>query len=205
MSSIGIKYAGGTPAFHKKEGIKMKEEKVTTMVKGNIITFGIYEWLVLEVQNDRALLLNKYVICEKPYHEKRTDITWEKCSLRAFLNEEFYSSFNASDKARIIEVTNENVKYRYEIQNKEEDTKDLIFLLSIDDVLKYLSENLQLAKRLSHSKRYINRQQCQANWWTRSIDYDDNYARVMYNLLDMATNYPVDCVIGVRPALWLKL
>lgn len=40
------------------------------------------EWIVLEIQNDKALLLSKFIIDCKSYHNEQLDITWENCDLR---------------------------------------------------------------------------------------------------------------------------
>ena len=47
-------------------------------------------WRVLELDREAetALLIAEEPVCEKSYHDKREDITWEQCSLRKWLNEE---------------------------------------------------------------------------------------------------------------------
>ncbi|MBP5312109.1 MAG: toll/interleukin-1 receptor domain-containing protein, partial [Clostridia bacterium] len=55
--------------------------------KGSVVEFGSYpqtadgkvkpiEWLVLESYGSKAMLLRKYALDNKPYHEKRRSITW---------------------------------------------------------------------------------------------------------------------------------
>ena len=67
---------------------------------GDIIKFGNYfinddttkepiEWRVLEVSNDKALLITKDAIDCKPYNYEMRNITWENCTLRQWLNNEF--------------------------------------------------------------------------------------------------------------------
>jgi serine/threonine protein kinase len=43
---------------------------------GDVVTFGSYEWRVLEVHADKALLLSKYVIEQGRYNQEKTDVTW---------------------------------------------------------------------------------------------------------------------------------
>ena len=63
---------------------------------GSIVTFGRYEqdgdkengpeeieWVLLDVQDGKALLLSKYGLEAKPYNTEYTDVTWETCTLRA--------------------------------------------------------------------------------------------------------------------------
>lgn len=71
---------------------------------GSIVTFGAYEqdnntgngkeaieWLVLDYDaaNNRALVISLYALDCKPYNTEKKNVTWEKCTLRAWLNNEF--------------------------------------------------------------------------------------------------------------------
>lgn len=56
------------------------------------------EWMVLAVEGDEALLLSKYALDTQPYHDVEVDITWEKCTLRTWLNETFLAAaFDAGE------------------------------------------------------------------------------------------------------------
>jgi hypothetical protein len=70
------------------------------MYSQNIETmrFGNYDWRILEVVNSKALLLSETVIVTLPYHRPGGCITWENCTLRQYLNNEFYNSFSPQDK-----------------------------------------------------------------------------------------------------------
>ena len=73
------------------------------MKKGDIIEFGIYpqgadgsvlpiEWIVLDVNENEALLISRHGLDCKQYHHERTKITWEYCDLRKWLNNDFIRS-----------------------------------------------------------------------------------------------------------------
>lgn len=127
--------------------------------KGDEITFGSYPqtvsnnealtWIVLDVDDTKhaMLLLSKYIIDVQPYHtgddfiHGESHITWENCSLRAWLNHEFLNhAFTTSEQNRILttHLTNPD----NEIQGKDDvydaeggnDTDDKVFLLSLADV-----------------------------------------------------------------------
>jgi hypothetical protein len=107
------------------------------------IQFGAYQWRVLERKGDTALVITEQLLAQRFWHEKMDDVKWEACSLRAYLNGEFYNSFSPDDKARIVEVTNENPNTKgvgFEITNGNP-TKDKIFLLSLDEVLRYFGDS----------------------------------------------------------------
>ncbi|MBR4343211.1 MAG: hypothetical protein IKP88_11005 [Lachnospiraceae bacterium] len=136
---------------------------------GLIVTFGSYEqdnnfdngkepieWIVLSNDGEKLLLLSKYALEFKRFNEKKTAITWENCTLRSWLNSEFYNSaFNDREKALIIKSYLENHNNpKYDTYGGN-DTYDNVFLLSADDVLnteygfskEYKSENGDIARR----------------------------------------------------------
>ena len=71
---------------------------------GDLYLFGGYDWRVLEVQEKQILLLSDKILEQRAYHSSYSDITWDNCALRQYLNDEFYNKFNQSDKDRIILV-----------------------------------------------------------------------------------------------------
>ena len=65
---------------------------------GEDLTFS-----VIETEPGRALLLCDSAIGLAMYNEDNKDVTWEKSSLRAFLNGDFYASaFTSGEKAQIL-------------------------------------------------------------------------------------------------------
>ncbi|MDF2986435.1 MAG: hypothetical protein K0R50_1945 [Eubacterium sp.] len=78
------------------------------MQVGDKTSFGSYDWRVLDLQNNTALIITECIIEQRAYHDAYKDITWADCSLRKYLNVEFYDKFNVTDKSRIIPVINKN-------------------------------------------------------------------------------------------------
>ena len=88
------------------------------MIKiGSKVKFGKYyqensstktpiEWKVLDVIGDKVLLFSEKVLDAKAYNEDRIDITWETCSLRKWLNNEFYNLAFDSDEKKSIYTSN---------------------------------------------------------------------------------------------------
>ena len=117
---------------------------------GDIITFGSYEqdnvssngkepieWIVLSNDGEKMLLLSKYALDCKQYNTEDTEITWENCTLRNWLNGSFYNTaFSEKEKLMIkktIVVNDDNPESGTKGGNN---TSDNIFLLSIDDMKK---------------------------------------------------------------------
>ena len=66
------------------------------------------EWLVLDQNGENFLLLSKYAIEAMPFHEQCGESTWERCSLRRWLNWTFYDhAFSTTEKHDILQVLNE--------------------------------------------------------------------------------------------------
>ena len=78
-------------------------DQMKTCKVGDIVKFGNYhgegiEWQVLDVKDDKVLLITKYGIDSKLYDEEYGEANWEKCSLRNWLNGEFLNkAFNKEE------------------------------------------------------------------------------------------------------------
>ena len=189
------------------------------MKVGDTISFGKYQWRVLDIQDGKALILSDTVIVNKAYHAEPKEITWEKCTLRQYLNGEFYNSFSTEGKARILETTIPNNDNPWYGTSGGAATKDRIFLLSIEEVVKYFGDSGQL-KNQPKDAYSINDQYNSARiakdangnalwWWLRSPGYGSHDAAYVYddgilNVLGLFV-YLSHTSGGARPALWLNL
>ncbi len=200
------------------------------MQTGDKISFGSYEWRVLEVKNNTALIITEYIIEQRAYHNAYKDITWADCSLRKYLNSEFYDRFTTAEKSRIIPVLNKNPDNQWYGTKGGTDTQDSIFLLSIEEtVCRYFGDSSSTLyspgknqrywferKDKNNSKRIArleNRKEGSWWWWLRSpgrvsikavyIHGDGNIGIQGNNILKGNIS-DGECKGGVRPALWLK-
>lgn len=80
--------------------VKFQPHVVSRLKIGDYVKFGIYpqntvnvqepiEWLVLDVYGNDVLLVSRYGLDYKQYHNGFDGITWEDCDLRKWLNGEF--------------------------------------------------------------------------------------------------------------------
>ncbi|MBD3887690.1 hypothetical protein IFO70_39940 [Phormidium tenue FACHB-886] len=189
-------------------------------MKDDLITFGNYDWRVLDFKDDRALIITEAIIELRWYNNDFVDITWANCELRKYLNNEFYNTFNPYEKAKVITVINSNPDNPWFKTKGGIDTTDSIFLLSLEEVCKYFGnskENLLIKGKQKWLIDDENNQKRQAkydsdyHWWRlRSPGY---YERTSASVNANGNIYvrgngvygrPRDGG-GVRPALWLKL
>lgn len=190
---------------------------------GDIVPFGQYpqgangeimplEWRVLDVQNDRALLLADKLIDCKRYHEEWVDVTWETCTLRQWLNSEFISkAFNSGEQSKIATVTNQNPNNPKYGTTGGNSTQDRVFALSIDEVKKYFSsDSAMIAYATLYTKTqgvYVNKDTGGSWWWLRSRGSYHDIAAGVYS--DGGVDFYGDLVGSLdgaaRPAFRLNL
>ena len=145
---------------------------------GAVISFGNYYWRILDIQNDTALIITEEIIEQRPYHDVYKNITWAGCALRKYLNGEFYDSFDTSDKARIITVTNKNPDNLWYGTNGGIDTQDRIFILSLEEaVCTYFGDS---------SANLYNRGEKQKYWFERN---DENNSKRGAKFKGVQCNY----------------
>ncbi len=117
------------------------------LTSGDIIVFGSYEqdnnfdngrepieWIVLENSDSEILLLSKYALDCQKYNDVSEAVTWEKCSLREWLNREFYNNaFNKKEKTWILDSELKNRNDDVYGTSGGNDTTDKVFLLSKEE------------------------------------------------------------------------
>lgn len=207
---------------------------------GDTVLFGSYrqdgspgnekspiEWLVLEKRGGRLLLLSKYALDCKKYNERRGNVTWETCTLRSWLNGEFYSTaFDGTEQERILMTTVKNEDNPVYGTKGGKTTKDKVFLLSIGEVLRYFNPDPEAESpaRCVKATEYARAQggftYCEAKcewgntkeydgnswWWLRSPGSTGYCAALVYiNGRVVSSGRSVNYYDNVvRPALWLE-
>ena len=197
---------------------------------GDTVTFGSYEqdndltngseaieWRVLDVQDGKALLLSEYALDAKPYNETLTNVTWETCTLRKWLNSTFYgAAFSASDKARIAATTVSNPDNPASGISGGNTTKDKAFCLSIAEAKSYFSSYTDRScapTAYAVAQGAYQSSSCTVDgagtclWWLRSPGRYANFAADVdsHGYVDSGGRYVSSSSNAVRPALWVNL
>ena len=200
---------------------------------GKTVTFGHYEqddnssngaeeieWIVLDVQGDKALLLSRYGLDVKPFNNRTSAVTWETSSIRYWLNHDFLNSaFSQIEQDAIILTKVDNsLKQGYEdCVSGGNDTQDKVFLLSCAETTLYFQnkEERRLAltayaiARGAHTSDYGYQTldgKATGWWWLRSPGLAEHFAARVN--CDGTINYRYNVnstLVAVRPALWLDL
>lgn len=223
-------------AFRALGDYKDSEERITNMLfakqlvdlsdlrVGSTFTMGLYEqdgvdngpeeieWIVVAVEGSKALVISKYALDSKPFHDKFDKVTWKDCSLRKWLNEDFYeTAFSKAQRSRIslnIILADKNPEYS---TPAGEDTTDYVWLLSLSEVERYLTgtpyASCLVTPYAIQNQAYIATSQGECWWWCRTPGNDEIFASGVNPLGVISTrgnnvNY---IHAAVRPAMWIKI
>lgn len=193
---------------------------------GDTVLFGRYEqddnpyngaeeisWLVLAREKDSMLVISEYALDCQPYNTKYAELTWERCSLRRWLNDSFLNNaFSYSEQAIILTTQlspDKNPEYKQSDPGKS--TDDQIFALSIKEIDRYFdSDYARFCKPTDYAvaqgcKVYPDIKTCW--WWTRTPGCDNYYATDVrgdgsFNYIGSDADRDYLCV---RPAMWIDL
>ena len=208
-----------------------KWNKIKNIKIGDSYTFGTYEqdnntsngkeaieWTVLDKDGMSLLLVSKQALAWQQYNTSYTDVTWENCTLRKWLNGTFLNNaFSTEEQAQIQNTTvsaDNNPQYS---TNPGNATTDKVFLLSINEVEKYFNSN---EARKCAPTAYAEAQGVWTSdtyktpsgaatcwWWLRSPGSNQDEAAGVYvdgSVGEYGRN--VNHVHGaVRPAMWITI
>lgn len=215
----------------------------STLNPGSIYTFGHYEqdydtsngaeaipWKVLDVQNGKALLLSQDVLVRLQYHPQESGATWKDCTLRQWLNDDFYhAAFSEEELKRVCLTRNVNEDNPTYGTDGGEDTDDHVFLLSLSEAEKYFASDEERQCEFSAAVNLIVDQEPSVQkgifetedpygydrrWWLRTpgmyplttviIEKDGSISR-NGNTGAYASGVACHQWNGVRPAIWIEI
>ena len=201
-------------------GIELDPSK---MHRGEVAIFGTYEqdgdasnveaieWVVLDIQDQQLLLISKYCLEVRPYSESYPSdgmLTWEKCTLRGWLNGEFLqTAFSQEEQALIPSVSHSTADNTQMGTKGGNDTIDRVFLLSAEEVVKYFSTD---EERCPGATEAIAGHANRNKWWTRTPGRAQAYASLVSpNSVVFASGMDTNgdgaqSMYGVRPAMWVQ-
>lgn len=196
--------------------------------EGDLITFGrTYDphsddvhnlgWIVLDKQEDKALIITALALetgeFEYEYDPREDDyvVTWKNCDLREDLNKQFFSDEDPDyyDKVQLSEDELDLV-LETDVKTATENTKDYIFILSDEEVQKYMPKD---EDRLGYD--VFGGTSC---WWLRDNNPDPEYKEEILAVEEdgsiggetEAGEYqrwswsPDGMFVNSRPAMWIR-
>lgn len=205
------------------ERLFVKESDAKTTIAdatiGSEVELGLYEqdnieedgkepirWYVADNKNIEGyvVLVSVYGLDYQQYHNEKTDVTWETCSLRTWLNDDFYNSaFSEEEKSVVSAVKLENPENSYYRIPGGNDTTDKVYLLNEYDATNYL------AITAKHHGQALATEYTQAlgaeeieSYWLRSPGDKQSTAAVAYGESNFGETYSeVTNMRMVRPVI----
>ena len=225
------------------ERFRLMQEKWGFLI-GTQVSFGSYEqdnslangpepieWNVLDVQDEKALLISKRCLDSVCYDSNaslndltwwgsHSQITWERSTLRQWLNEEFLgSAFTEQEQALIVRTSVDNSSAQGDPEYQQissNSTYDTIYLLSYAELLKYFPVDKERAcepgSGVLASGLAIDETENTCRWWLRTpvgidrhvIDYAHD--RALYVDSDGSSgSMSVQTILAIRPVIWVDL
>ena len=215
----------------KQQKISEKTEILKSVEVGDTVTFGTYEqddnisngkedieWLVLAKEENKIFVISDKALDCKLYDTSYTSVTWETCSLRAWLNNDFFNTaFDAAEKKMIMNIkvsADKNPEYDTDPGNE---TTDKLFLLSISEVTEYFDDDesrkcvptayakARGAYTSNRNKTVSGEETCW--WWLRShgVDQDDAANVNSGGDVNEYGGSVRDRYMTVRPAMWITI
>lgn len=221
---VGNKRVGVRPALHINLSFPFVQqgEKIETSLKSTIwdtVELGSYKgtpivWRVIQVKGNEVFLLADRSLEEKKYNEDSASVTWENCTLREWLNEEFYQkSFDREEKEGIVKKSYLNKDHPWYGTDGGNDALDYVTILSMEDMVRKeygfpteyeCSDWGRTAWTIdAETSGYDN-----SSWyWLRTPGYTGGYAVIMHTdgFVGGIGNYVNYYGGGVRPAMHFDL
>ena len=185
-------------------------------------------WLVADKEGDHILLISEYVLNSTTYHKSDDVSQWKDSELCRRMNYDFYT-YGLKEKERELvcgkkgegnenwDITDREAYTYYIHRTEKEEYEDiivknaLIFLLTKDDVLRYMPEAEQRVAETTKAARddgliwtengYV------APWWLADVAEGEPNAMYVdiYGEIHEEGKSFYKTEMGVRPAMWLKL
>ena len=188
------------------------------------------EWLVLTQEDDKMLVVSKNCLDYLRYPDDwESNICWETSSLRDYLNGDFINNtFSKEDQQSILQTKNQNkASDDYYSTVDGNTTEDKVFLLSIDEVQKYLpastsSESSKIAYGTDYLYNKLKNHPTVNEYgkpveWALRADVDTSRNKdigrprevvakdsIFINITTGAMRDPDGPLSVVRPAMWIK-
>lgn len=177
---------------------------------GETVCFGRYiqekqdspediEWIVLDTDGDRSLLISRYALDSLAFQEGGTDGTWETSSLRKWLNEDFLrTAFSEAELKAVAET---------DTSEGDAQTTDRVFLFSgkeISDVSPFDTRRICRAAPYAAFRGAHVDEAGNCWWWLRSPGRNPGEALAVDAQGEIRSVDADNQDCAVRPAIWIQ-
>ena len=155
-------------------------------------------WDILARDGDRALLISRYVLDVRAFHDTVLPVTWADSELRRWLNGDFLSLAFTAQEQSAIDLTTIDSQDGQPVQ-------DRLFLMSYDEVYRYMpTDELREAKGTPHVTGHYNTYD-RSDWLLRRLGQAGTAVPCISRFGDLTTVNASGTPAGIRPAMWVTL
>ena len=179
------------------EDVEELKNELSELQVGDRFIFGNYpapvEWRVLDKTSDSLFVISERALDTKPFDKEGETNNWDSCSLKKWLNSEFFNKAFDSEEKSLIENT----------------SVGRVFCLSREEAEKYFSSNSDRRCRVTRYalSQEVYTYQGDCCWWLRSpgIDYDHAILVTNFGTINCLYGKVDDAGVAVRPAMRLRI
>lgn len=239
---LSMTACGGQAAERESGGAASAEEALSKKEQwaaeglgwGAVVSFGSYEqdndpgngkepieWLVLDVEEGRALLLSRKILDAALFDESGEIVHWDECTLRTWLDQTFLSeAFSETEQESVLlshlDTPANSVYDTHTVQS----TEDRVFLLSLEEVEQYFAlswgtsghfyDNDIKAEATAYAlSKGLEEEQQRADWCLRSSGFYGGSGCACVHasgwISSVANLGNREVLWGIRPAVWVDL
>ena len=198
----------------------------SSIISDNTILYGKYEqdndfsngketieWIPLATNNQKVLLISKYILDFQIYSISKNNANWETSSIRKFLNDGFINeSFTTNERHHI--ALSDVISYTGSYRDKEGaiNTSDYIFIPGYEDYDLYTTYDNFISKVYKtnctkYSSTLIESNEYKSFYWLR--DFYTKYHQAVYVRHNGEIEWDLEKLkiekLGIRPMMWLDL
>lgn len=196
----------------------------------DIYTFGKYEqdysnhgkegieWIIIDIKsNGNLVLLSRYALDMVLYNNEYNAVSWENCTLRKWLNNDFYNTaFSNEEKKKIVPTKLVNEANTKRPRSGGNDTEDNVWLLSLRELNEYFPDVTDREARMClptayavsngvyQSEKYHISGESTCWWWLRSPGDEEKDAAVVSEGGYERSSYVNQVKRGVRPVIVVR-
>lgn len=222
-SPLGHQWEPATFTAPKTCRVCGKTEGESTGKIGDTIYFGHYEqdnnfqngsepiqWTVLDASGNHVMLISTKALDSQPYNLSQTDVTWETCTIRHWLNNVFYyAAFDETEQRQILETSVSTEANSLYSTDPGKGTSDKVFFLSLQEAERYFRYD---SERLAPVTEYAAAQGAYSDsgygWWLMRTP-GDTQDKVCSTFTAGGIDYDGGSVSSkrgcVRPVIWVDL
>ncbi len=211
------------PDTYRRQAARILAPNVQAAQVGDSVYLGAYEqdgdksngpepieWIVLEKQDDRSLLMSRFGLDCVPFNNAEAFVTWDQSTVLTWLNGTFYTAaFNGAERTMLLrseQRTDVNPLFdTYAGKN----TNEKLFLANIAQVCAYMlteEERICIATPYAAAQGAVTDEKTgSCLWWLRSPGFDQSTAvRVLADGRINYCGYRVQSSRqAVRPFTWV--